>query len=119
MTLPVTYTDKISISVIKGNVVMTTFDYSRYLPQELRNLAWRLHPLDGKLLLFERNSGLNVLLEGAETEHFHRIAPRTLLVSVTNACNLTCPFCYRDLQSRSIWHYNSLLKFCQDANKWV
>ncbi|HLY25439.1 MAG TPA: radical SAM protein [Aggregatilineales bacterium] len=97
----------------------TTLDsFTPYLPPPLRDLPWRAHPMDGKLLLFERNTGLNVLLEGEETAHFQRIAPRSLLVAVTNACNMTCPFCYRDLESRSLWRYENLLQFCQEADAW-
>jgi len=92
--------------------------FAAYLPPRLRSLPWRAHPLDGKLLLFERNTGLNVLLEGDETQHLRRAAPRTLLIAVTNACNLTCGFCYRDLQSRSLWRYDTLLEFCQQADQW-
>ncbi len=93
-------------------------DFVHLLPPQLRNLPWQFHPLDGKLLLFERDTGLNVLLEGEETRHFQRHAPRTLLIAVTNACNLSCAFCYRDLESRSLWRYDTLLKFCQDADAW-
>lgn len=89
-----------------------------YLPPEMRALPWRAHPLDGKLLLFERDTGLNVLLEGEETAQFRRIAPRALLIAVTNACDLACPFCYRDLDARSEWDYASLLDFCQQADQW-
>jgi MoaA/NifB/PqqE/SkfB family radical SAM enzyme len=92
--------------------------YTPYLPPPLRDLPWVAHPLDGKLLLFERDSGLNVLLEGEETAHLHRVAPRTLLIGVTNACNLTCSFCYRDRHARSAWRYDSLLAFCQAAAEW-
>jgi hypothetical protein len=94
------------------------FDYLPYLPESLRHLRWRAHPLDGKLLLFERDSGLNVLLEGEETIHLQRVAPRTLLIAVTNACNLTCGFCYRDLESRSLWRYDTLLEVCRAADQW-
>ncbi|MEO8609306.1 MAG: hypothetical protein ABI690_15550 [Chloroflexota bacterium] len=66
--------------------------YRPFLPTEVRGIPWRAHPLDGKLLLFERDTGLNALLEGDETAHLSRIAPRTLLVAITNACNLTCDF---------------------------
>ena len=97
---------------------LTLKSYIDYLPPALHELDWRLHPMDGKLLLFERDSGLNVLLEGEETAHFQRLAPRTLLIAVTNACNLTCHFCYRDLQNRSLWSYDSLMQFCRDASKW-
>ncbi len=51
--------------------------YRHFLPPQLRDLPWRAHPLEGKLLLFERDTGLNVLLEGEETAHFHRLAPRS------------------------------------------
>lgn len=92
--------------------------FIHHLPPDLRAIPWRAHPLDGELLLFHRDSGLNVLLDGEETAHLRRIAPRTLLIAVTNACDLTCPFCYRDLQSRSLWRYDSLLRFCQEADEW-
>jgi MoaA/NifB/PqqE/SkfB family radical SAM enzyme len=92
--------------------------FLQHLPPPLQNLVWRAHPLDGKLLLFDRNSGLNVLLEGEETAHFKRIAPRTLLIAVTNACNLACSFCYRDLSLPSVWRYETLLDFCQQADQW-
>lgn len=88
------------------------------LPPQLRAYPWRMHPLDGKLLLFERNSGLNVLLEGEETAHLRRRAPRTLMIAVTNYCNLACSFCYRDKQTSSLWHYETLLEFCRQADQW-
>jgi MoaA/NifB/PqqE/SkfB family radical SAM enzyme len=93
-------------------------EFARFIPPPLRALKWRAHPLDGKLLLFERDSGLNLLLEGDETAQLWRIAPRTLLTAVTNACNLTCPFCYRDLESRSLWRYETLLDFCKEIDQW-
>jgi hypothetical protein len=93
-------------------------EYLKYLPPAIRHLPWRAYPQDGSLLLFERNTGLNVLLEGVETQHFRRLAPRTLLIAVTNACNLTCSFCYRDLESRSLWRYENLLQFCQESDQW-
>ncbi len=92
--------------------------FVHYLPPELRRIVWREHTLDGKLLLFDRDSGLNVLLEGEETAHYQRIAPRTLLIAITNACNLTCEFCYRDLESRSLWRYETLMEFCRAASEW-
>lgn len=88
------------------------------LPTKIRDFPWKAHPLDGKLLLFERNTGLNIMLEGEETRHLRRVAPRTLLIAVTNVCNLTCYYCYRDLKSPSMWRYDSLLEFCQQADRW-
>lgn len=93
-------------------------EYRIYLPPSLRSLSWRPHPLDGKLLLFERTSGLNVLLEGDEVAHLRRAAPRTLLIGVTNACTRACSFCYRDREAPSLWDYASLLEFCQGADAW-
>lgn len=96
--------------------ILTT--YRTYLPPQLRGLNWQTHPLDGALLLFERDSGLNIKLEGEETAHLERVAPRTLLIAVTNICNLQCHFCYRNLKSPSDWTYESLLEFCQQASAW-
>ena len=64
--------------------------YPTYLPPQVRDLNWQPHPLDGALLLFERETGLNIKLEGEETAHLQRLAPRTLLIAVTNICNLSC-----------------------------
>jgi MoaA/NifB/PqqE/SkfB family radical SAM enzyme len=106
------------VNNIDSKIADPKFDYLPFLPSELRGVNWCAHPLDGKLLLFDRDTGLNVLLDGEETRHLRRVAPRTLLVAVTNVCNLTCHFCYRDLQSRSLWRYESLLEFCQQADEW-
>lgn len=89
-----------------------------YLPPQLRHLNWRTYPMDGSLLLFDRDTGLNVLMEGEEVAHYERVAPRNLLIAVTNICNLTCHFCYRNLKSPSAWTYESLLAFCQQASDW-
>jgi MoaA/NifB/PqqE/SkfB family radical SAM enzyme len=98
--------------------MQSPIEFIAYLPPELQTLSWQTFPLDGKLLLFDRDTGLNVLLEGDETAYFRQIAPRSLLIAVTNACDLTCEFCYRPKQARSLWTYESLLKFCQDADQW-
>jgi MoaA/NifB/PqqE/SkfB family radical SAM enzyme len=98
--------------------MMDHSQFLMFLPPELRFLSWRAHPLDGKLLLFERNTGLNVLLEGEETAELRRVAPRTLMIAVTNLCNLSCHFCYRNLKSPSEWTYDSLLEFCRQASHW-
>lgn len=92
--------------------------YLNYLPPTLRNLDWQTHPLDGALLLFDRKTGLNIKLEGDETAHLQRMAPRVLLIAVTNVCNLQCHFCYRNLASPSEWTYENLLEFCRQASEW-
>lgn len=34
-------------------------NFTTFLPPPLRALNWQAHPLDGKLLLFERDTGLS------------------------------------------------------------
>lgn len=59
-----------------------------------------------------------MLLKGDETAAFRQVAPRTLLIAVTNACNMACPFCYRDTRSPSEWTREILLVFCRAADSW-
>ena len=92
--------------------------YERYMPLNLRNSSWKVHPLDGKMLLFNRQTGINILIEGDETKLFRRIAPRTLQIALTNFCNLTCSFCYREKSSNSLWRCDTILDFCQAADAW-
>jgi MoaA/NifB/PqqE/SkfB family radical SAM enzyme len=93
-------------------------EFAHFLPPVLRAIGWRAHSLDRKLLLFDRDTGLNIQLEGEETQHLRRVAPRTLLVAITNACNMTCEFCYRDLELRSLWRYETLMDFCREIDEW-
>lgn len=45
--------------------------------------------------LFDRKSGLNVLLdEVAPLEHMWSAAPRQVSIAVTNACDLSCSYCF-------------------------
>jgi MoaA/NifB/PqqE/SkfB family radical SAM enzyme len=71
------------------------------IPASLVHL--RRFPMDGALLLFDRDSGLNALCEGAETAHLRQRAPRAIQFGITNRCNLACTFCSRDLEARSAW----------------
>jgi ribosomal protein L7/L12 len=59
--------------------------------------------LDGALLLFDRESGTNVLFEGEELAHLRQRAPRSVQFGITNACNLACQFCSRDRAAESRW----------------
>lgn len=63
----------------------------------------RRFALDGAMLLFDRGSGWNVRCEGEETAHLRLCAPRVVQFGITNACNLACTFCSRDLEARSAW----------------
>lgn len=63
----------------------------------------RRHALDGAMLLFDRETGLNARCEGPETAHLRRTAPRVVQFGLTNHCNLRCGFCSRDLDAASTW----------------
>ncbi len=56
---------------------------------------WKLRPGPAGLHLFDRVSGLNVLIDEI---HFpaahHARAPRQVSVALTNRCDLACPHCY-------------------------
>jgi Radical SAM superfamily len=71
------------------------------VPQAVAHL--RRFALDGAMLLFDRDTGLNVLCDGPETAHLRQVAPRVVQFGITNRCNLTCSFCSRDLAAASTW----------------
>lgn len=71
--------------------------------------GFRQFPLDGALLLFDRDSGLNVLFDGPETSHLSQLAPRAIQFGITNGCNLACSFCSRDLTAQSTWTFDDVL----------
>lgn len=66
-------------------------------------MTFRPFPLDGALLLFDRDSGDNVLLDGPETASLRLVAPRVVQFGITNQCNLACAFCSRDVAATSAW----------------
>src|SRR4051794_15491098 len=66
-------------------------------------MSLRPFPLDAALLLFDRDTGTNVLLEGEETAALRMRAPRSVQFGITNACNLACAFCSRDRGAESAW----------------
>jgi MoaA/NifB/PqqE/SkfB family radical SAM enzyme len=59
--------------------------------------------MDGALLLFDRRTGVTALCDGPETAHLVQRAPRVVQFGITNACNLACTFCSRDLDAASAW----------------
>lgn len=71
------------------------------LPRELAHL--RRFPLDGALLLFDRDTGLSALCDGPETAHLRQRVPRVVQMAITNHCNLACAFCYRPPDAVSAW----------------
>ena len=60
----------------------------------------RRFPVDGGVVLFDRDTGMNVLVE-APTEALR--APRSVQFAITNRCNLACSFCSRDVDAASGW----------------
>lgn len=71
------------------------------VPDVLAN--FRRFPMNGALLLFDRDSGINALCEGPETAQLVQCAPRMVQFGITNLCNLACTFCSRDLSATSSW----------------
>jgi MoaA/NifB/PqqE/SkfB family radical SAM enzyme len=67
----------------------------------------RPFPMDGALLLFDRETGLNVLCDGPETAALKAVAPRVVQFGITNQCNLACAFCSRDPEAGSAWTLDS------------
>jgi MoaA/NifB/PqqE/SkfB family radical SAM enzyme len=84
------------------------------LPRPL--MGMRRFALDGALLLFDRRTGLSAVCEGPETAHLEMRAPRVVQFGITNACNLACTFCSRDLEARSSWTIESAFEFLRDLD---
>lgn len=79
------------------------------IPIPLRHM--RRFAVDGGLLLFDRDSGINALCDGAQTAHLRQRAPRTIQFAITNICNLACTFCSRDLKASSSWTQETAFTF--------
>jgi MoaA/NifB/PqqE/SkfB family radical SAM enzyme len=67
--------------------------------------------MDGALLLFDRESGTNVLCDGEQTAHLCQRAPRVVQFAITNHCNLACSFCSRDFLAESEWTVDTASRF--------
>ncbi len=81
-------------------------------------LSWmRRFPMDGALLLFDRESGTNVLCDGPETAHLRQRAPRVVQFGITNRCNLACGFCSRDLEAASEWTSDDAFRMLADLSE--
>lgn len=59
------------------------------------------------MLYFQPASGVHVRIAHASTKALRRRAPRVAMFGITNACNLTCAFCSRDVTRRSEWTVDS------------
>lgn len=65
--------------------------------------GFRAYPLDGALLYFHPPSGTHVRVATTATRELRRRAPRAAMFGITNACNLRCEFCSRDVTRASAW----------------
>jgi MoaA/NifB/PqqE/SkfB family radical SAM enzyme len=74
--------------------------------------------LDGAVLLFDRDTGRNVLVRGEETAGRVQTAPRVVQMALTNACNKTCGFCYRPMEAKSAWSFDDVLAFGEMLSDW-
>lgn len=79
---------------------------------------WRALELDGQVLLFDRNTGTNMLVTNEKTAALERAAPRMLQVALTNACDKSCDFCYRPLEAKSKWSFDDLLELARVCDEW-
>ncbi len=79
---------------------------------------WRALELDGEVLLFDRDTGTNMLIANERTRDLRRVAPRMLQVALTNACDKSCGFCYRPLDARSKWSFDDLLELARVCDAW-
>lgn len=63
----------------------------------------RAYPLDGALLLFDRETGINMRFDGEDFAGLRQNAPRSIQFGITNLCNMACQFCSRDQTATSAW----------------
>jgi MoaA/NifB/PqqE/SkfB family radical SAM enzyme len=80
-------------------------------------MAMRAFPLNGALLLFDRETGQNILLDGEETRELVPLAPRSIQFGITNRCNLACAFCSRDLRAESQWNAEEAFVFLSELDR--
>ncbi len=81
-------------------------------------MTWRALELDGEVLLFDRQTGTNMLVANETTRTLTRSAPRLVQVALTNACDKSCSFCYRPLDARSRWTFDGILDLARFCDRW-
>ncbi len=76
-------------------------------PDPTAPVGWRTLPIDGALFAFHAATGTCVRWDGPATRALRACAPRVVLFGLTNACNLRCGFCSRDVAAKSTWDVDS------------
>ena len=79
-------------------------------------LGYRRVAVDGGLLLFDRRTGWNALVESEETHELRLVAPRFVQFAITNQCNLACTFCSRDVAAESQWTAEDAFALLRDLS---
>jgi MoaA/NifB/PqqE/SkfB family radical SAM enzyme len=69
--------------------------------------GWRHVPANSANHWFHRATGLHAVERNETTRHYEPLAPRTVMFGITNACNLQCGFCSRELAAQSDWTVDS------------
>lgn len=59
-----------------------------------------------------------MLLEGERTRTHRRVAPRTVMIALTNACNKACAFCYRPPEAASLLGFDDVLALARFFDEW-
>lgn len=72
------------------------------------------HGPDG-LHLFDRGTGLNVLIEEFKSPHWS-LAPRQVSIALTNICDLQCHYCYAPKQRASL-DYETVIRWLDELDK--
>ena len=78
-----------------------------HLVSHAERRRFRRHSLDGARLYFHPATGTQVRIATESTRSERRTAPRVALFGITNACNLRCDFCSRELSRPSLWTVES------------
>ena len=67
--------------------------------------------------IFDRSTGLNILIDEVETkESAWSLAPRHVSIALTNACELSCPYCYAPKRPASL-DFNLLSSWLKEAGR--
>jgi len=77
---------------------------------------FREYPLDGAMLYFQPANGVHVRVEVPATAAQRRRAPRVAMFGITNACNLACSFCSRDVARPSAWTVDTAAAVLRDLD---
>ncbi len=80
--------------------------------------SWKSQPVEGGVLAFDRNAGLNVLVQTSTSAKNRRQSPRALQVGLLTPCNLACDFCYRDTAAPSRLTADFLVDLLTQAAEW-